>query len=137
VITHETEGLVVPATSGDLHRSAVDAGYSAARGTILEANAAGDSVTYSMYVPQARTYNVRVGVKKLNNRGIWQLESNGIPHGAPVDGFAAAAAFTEAEIGAVTFTTAGVKSFRFRVTGKNPSSTGFWVALDYVRLTPM
>jgi hypothetical protein len=135
-VVHETESLPVAATSGDVHRVAADPNFSGGQGTILEANAAGDFVTYTVNLPQAGTYDVRVGIKKLTNRGIWQFASNGTDHGPAVDGFAAAAAFVEADLGNVTFTTAGDKAFRFTVTGKNAASTSFWVVLDYIKLTP-
>ncbi len=136
VITYETESLTVAATSGDLHRVALDASYSGGQGTILEGNAVGDFVTYTVNVPEARTYDIRVRIKKLGNRGIWQFSSNGVDHGSPVDGFSSTATFPEIDIGNVTFSTAGNKSFRFMITGKNASSTGFWTALDYIRLIP-
>jgi hypothetical protein len=136
VLTFETELLTVAATSGDVHRVALDAGYSGGQGTILEGNAVGDFVTYNVNVPTARTYDVRVRIKQLGNRGIWQFSSNGVNHGAPVDGYSASAAFPEFDIGNVTFVTSGTKAFRFQVTGANASSTSDWIAVDYIKLTP-
>ncbi|HEU5239841.1 MAG TPA: hypothetical protein VFU37_22100, partial [Pyrinomonadaceae bacterium] len=135
-VTYETESLTVAATSGDLHRVALDTGYSGGRGTILEGNAVGDFVTYTVNVPEARTYNIRIRIKRLANRGIWQFSSNGVNHGLPVDGFSSMATFPEINIGNVTFSTAGNKSFRFMITGRNASSASFWIALDYIRLIP-
>jgi endo-beta-N-acetylglucosaminidase D len=135
-VTYEAESLTVAASSGDVHRVATDAGYSGGSGTILEANAAGDFVTYTVNVPEARAYEVRVRIKKLTNRGIWQLSSNGVNHGSPVDGFSSSSLFAEVVIGKVTFSSAGNKSFRFAVTGRNAASSGFWIALDYVKLIP-
>src|SRR5262249_49054876 len=108
--TYETESLGVAASSGDLHRTASDAGYSGGQGTILEANAVGDFVTYTVNVPEVRTYNIRVGIKRLGNRGIWQFSSNGTNHGSPVDGFSSTGSFPEIDLGNVTFATAGNKS---------------------------
>jgi F5/8 type C domain len=136
VITYETESLAVAATSGDLHRVALDANLSGGQGMILEGNAAGDFVTYTVNVPEARTYDIRVRVKKWNNRGIWQFSVNGVNQGSPVDGFTSTPTYLEIDIGNVTFSTAGNKSFRVMITGKNASSTGFWTALDYIRLIP-
>src|SRR5262249_28883334 len=103
---------------------------------ILEGHAAADFIAFTANVPEARTYDVRVRIKRLTNRGIWQFDSNGVNHGPTVDGFASAASFVEVDIGNVTFTTAGTKTFRFTVTGKNASSTDFWIALDYIKLIP-
>jgi hypothetical protein len=136
-IAYEAESLVAGAfTASDVKRTAVDAGYSAGQGVILEAKGAGDFMTLNVQVPEARTYDVRVGVKDLANRGIWQLSMNGTRHGSPVDQFSSAAAFKEVDLGNVTFGAAGIEPFVFTVTGKNAASSGFWMALDYVRLLP-
>src|SRR5262249_40580671 len=135
-LVRETESLPVAATSGDVHRVAVDSGYSGGNGTILEANAAGDFVSYTVSVPEARTYDVRVRLKRLGNRGIWQLAIGGANQGPPVDGFATAASFPEVDLGNAAFASAGNKTFRFTVTGKNANSTSFWIALDYIKLVP-
>ncbi len=135
-VTFETESLPVAGTSGDLHRVAQDAMYSGTQGTILEANAAGDFVTYTVNVPQARTYDVRVRQKTFNNRGTWQLSIDGANRGAPIDGFSANPVFTEVDLGTVAFTTAGNKAFRFTLVRKNAGSAGWWTALDYIRLVP-
>jgi len=136
-VTFETETLPVAATSsGDVHRVALDAGYSGGQGTILEGNAVGDFVSYTVNVPEARTYDVRVRIKRLGNRGIWQFSSNGVNHGPTVDGFAATASFPEIDLGNVAFSSAGNKTIRFQVTGRNASSTSFWIALDFIRLIP-
>jgi hypothetical protein len=135
-ITYETESLVVAATSGDVHRVALDAGYSGGQGTILEGNAVNDFVSYTVNVPQARTYDIRVRIKRLGNRGIWQFSSNGVNHGPTVDGFSTTASFPEIDLGNLSFATSGNKTFRFLVTGRNASSTNFWIALDYIRLIP-
>jgi hypothetical protein len=135
-ITYETESLPVAATSGDVHRVALDAGYSGGQGTILEGNAVGDFVTYTVNVPEVRTYNIRVRIKRLSNRGIWQFSSNGVNHGPTVDGFSVPAVFPEIDLGNLAFATSGNKAFRFQITGKNASSSNFWIALDYIKLTP-
>ncbi|MEA2697596.1 MAG: hypothetical protein QOI66_1867 [Myxococcales bacterium] len=135
-ITFETESLSVAGTSGDLHRVAQDTGYSGGAGTILEANAAGDFVTYNVNVPEARTYDVRVRVKKFVNRGIWQLSVDGTPRGPATDCWTPDAVFTEVDLGPVSFPSAGNKAFRFALTGANGSSSGLWTALDYIKLIP-
>ncbi|HEX3695127.1 MAG TPA: discoidin domain-containing protein [Polyangia bacterium] len=135
-VTFETESLAVAASSGDLHRVAADTGYSGGAGTILEANAAGDFVTYNVNVPAARTYDVRVRVKKFVNRGIWQLAVDGTPRGPATDCWATTAVFAEVDLGPVSFPSAGNRTFRFSLTGANGSSSGLWIALDYIRLIP-
>jgi hypothetical protein len=126
----------VAATSGDLHRVAAENTYSGGQGTILEANAVGDFVTYTVNVPQARTYGVRVRLKKWNNRGTLQLSVDGVARGPAIDGFSSAIVLTEVDLGAVSFSTSGNKAFRLAVSGKNGGSSGFWAAVDYIRLIP-
>jgi hypothetical protein len=132
--TFQTDALPVASTSGDVHRVAEDAGYVNGLGTILEGNATGDFVAYTVNVPAAGTYNVKVRAKKLGNRGIWQL-SVGSNVGPSFDGFSSTAMFTEVDLGSVSLS-AGNNTFRFTVVGRNPSSTSFWIALDYIKLTP-
>jgi F5/8 type C domain len=134
-LTFEAESLTVGATSGDLHRVASDASYSGGLGTILEGNAVNDFVTYNVNVPTAATYEVRVRIKRLNNRGIFQLSTDGSNLGPTVDGFATAASFPEISLGTRSFTT-GSHTFRLTLTGRNASSTNFWTALDFIRLVP-
>ena len=135
-VTFETESLPVAATSGDLHRVAAETTYSGGQGTILEANALGDFVTYTVNVPQARTYDVRVRMKKWLNRGTLQLSVDGVARGSAIEGWSPSIVLTEVDVGAVSFSTSGNKAFRLAVTGKNAGSSGFWAALDYIRLIP-
>jgi hypothetical protein len=123
-------------TSGDVVREFLDTGLSGGAGIILEGLAAGDSLTFTVTIPEARTYDIRVGVKNSNNRGIWQLNADGVDQGPQVDQYAAASVLKEIELGSVTFTSAGDKAFSFTVTDRNASSTGFWIALDYIKLIP-
>ena len=134
--TFEAELLPVSASSGDVYRVAADPAYSAGNGAIFEANAIGDFLTYNVNVPQARTYDVRVRIKKLNNRGSWQLDRNGTKIGGVVDGFATSPAFPEFDLGPTTFPAAGNTPFRFKVTGKTANSTGYWIVLDSITLIP-
>ncbi|HEX6740119.1 MAG TPA: hypothetical protein VF310_17695, partial [Vicinamibacteria bacterium] len=117
-------------------RVALDSNYSGGRGVILEGRGVGDFVSFTVSVAQAGSYRVQVRIKRLGNRAIWQCDINGADQGPAVDGFSSAASFPEVDLGTVTFGTAGNKTFRFRVTGRNPASSSFWIAVDYIKLTP-
>ena len=134
-VTFEAESLTSTG-SGDTKRVFSDANLSGGQGVILEGNAVNDFLTFTVNVPEARTYDVRVRIKRLNNRGIWQFDTEGGNLGSTVDGFAASASYPEIDLGSRAFATAGNKSFRFRVTGKNASSSSFWIAIDYIKLIP-
>src|SRR6185295_5174486 len=73
---YETESLTVFAKSSDVHDIVTDAQFSNGSGTILRADAATDFVTYTIPNIAAGTYNVKVGVKKLNTRGQFQLAAS-------------------------------------------------------------
>src|SRR5262249_48844320 len=78
-IFSEAESLTVSAfTAGRVERVALDTGYSNGQGVILEGHQAGDFITFTFNVPEARTYDLRVRIKMLGNRGIWQFDSNGV-----------------------------------------------------------
>ena len=57
--------------------------------------------------------------------------------GEPTDLYAPAATFETLTLGEVHFTAAGDKYFRFTVTGKNPESRGYVLALDLLSLVPV
>ncbi|GEM_PF-5360211 len=138
---NETEKLSVSATSGDTHRifgngSSPDPNLSGGYGTILEANAVDDYVTYSVNVPEARSYSVRIGVKRGTDRGRFQMSVNGVNHGSVQDLYSTASDYVELNVANITFSSEGNKSFKFNITGKNASSSGYWLAIDYIKLVP-
>ncbi len=142
--TFEAESLIVASTSGDTHRLVADPSYSAGQGTVLDSNAVGDYVGYLIQNVAAGTYDVRVGVKKINSRGIVQLAigraedfagtSSNV--GAAQDLYIATSSFTELDLGTWSPSTVGDKEFRFKVTGKNSASTSYTISIDYIKLVP-
>ena len=139
----ETENLVMAAKkTTDTHRIIADPAFSNGEGTILDAVAVNDFVTYTVPGVEARTYDIRIGVKNFNSRGIAQFataaSTNGsyANHGAPQDLYSPDALFTELDLGPVQFGSNSDKAFRFTVTGKNPSGTGYSMCFDYIQLVP-
>ncbi len=139
---YDAENLAVQASSGDTYRTITDPAFSGNEGTILDANAAGDYVTLVVPNVTHRTYSVRIGVKKLNTRGIFQLAIGAAGSttptnlGTPQDLYSSAAQFVELNLGNWTPSSSSDKWFRFTITGKNASSTGFNECLDYILLIP-
>ena len=141
---YETESLAVLAKSSDVHDVISDGNMSNGEGTILRADAAADFVTYTIPNIAAGNYNVKVGVKKLNTRGQFQLavsrtDTNSYVNvGAVQDEFdpGTGGVYTEFNVGTFSPATTSDKAFRFTVTGKNASSTGFTICFDYITLTP-
>ncbi|MDF2937988.1 MAG: hypothetical protein K0Q90_3361 [Paenibacillaceae bacterium] len=129
--------------------AADDSGNSPAAGispAIPLENSGGDSgptVSGSVYGPDpsaaaAPLYNVKAGVMKSNDRGIYQLSVNGVNQGAPIDLYdlPTGAVYQEIDLGDMALPAGGELVLRFTCTGKNGSSKGYRLVLDYVRLTP-
>jgi len=83
-IVFQTESL--PATSsGPSHQVIGSSGFSNGQGTLLFSTATGNYVIYTVSVPAAGTYDVKVAVNKMYNRGKWQLSINGTNQGPAED----------------------------------------------------
>jgi hypothetical protein len=132
----ETESLPIQAKSAAPHAVFVNANMSGGAGTLLGPNSLGDFVTYKVGVTKVGTYKVQVRTKTLNNRGIFQLSINGVNQGLPQDEYTSTVGYGIHDLGTVTFTTTGNKAFKFLVTGRNASSTGYWLAFDSIALIP-
>lgn len=113
-----------------------DEAMSNGRARVLKAAAAGDYIRYALEVPAAGVYRAVVRVKRTPASGKFQLSVNGAAPSAEQDLFAGSADQRSLDLGEVTFKTAGVQTFTFTVTGKNPASTGWQLDVDYLELTP-
>jgi hypothetical protein len=136
-LTSSTEAEVATIagfTAGRTVRVFSEAAASGGQGLIMESHAAGDFLSFTINVPQAGNYGVRIRHKLNNNRGIWQLTIDGTNQGAAQDGFGAIA-FPEVDLGMRNLT-AGAHTFRFQITGKNAGSSDFWFSPDYFKLAP-
>ena len=131
-----------PAIRGRTIGSSATATSAAGAGVILDSTAAGNYINFLVPDVSARKYDVRVGVKTINTRGIFQMAigqaGNNSPTntGAPQDLYSASAAYVELDLGAWTPATNSDKWFWITVTGKNASSTGYTLAFDYILLLP-
>ena len=134
-ILGQTESLVVAASSGDSHTSITDAAFSNNLGTVYSANAVGDFVTYTLNVPTAGSYTVKLHFKTFSSRGQVQLAIDGTNLGSPFDAYSAAPGYQQVSFGTTTLA-AGNRQFRLTVTGKNAASSGYIIVPDYIVLTP-
>jgi hypothetical protein len=132
----EAESLAA-STTGDAHSVFTDAQMSAGAGTKLNADAAGDRVTYTLTAPAGGSYSLRVGIKRQNTRGIYQLSVLGAPLGQPLDFYAPSDTYQERTIGTVRFAGPGSVTVSFTATGRNASSQGWTLGLDYITLVPL
>jgi hypothetical protein len=104
-------------------------------GTCLYATKPGDNVTINVSVPTAGTYDVRFSTKKHNQRGIGQLSIDSVNVGSSMDQYSAADLWYETDLGNVTLT-AGSHAIKLTVTGENAASTGYYLAIDTIKLLP-
>jgi hypothetical protein len=140
----EAETLTVAAqTSGITYRTAADPSFSGGAGSYFDATAANQYVTFDVPNIVAGTYDVRIGVKTWNNKGQFQcaisrLDNLGGPTnvGPVIDEYSLNTVYTEFDLGNWSPATTSDKGFRFMVTGKNTSSSGYGIDIDYIKMVP-
>ncbi len=138
----EAEDLVVNQFAGPDFREFADGSQSNGAGSILDSNAIGNYITYVVPSISAGTYDIRIGYKAFNSRGTFQLaigtaaSSTPTKFGAPVDEYNAGTVYTEVDMGNWSPASTSDKWFWFTVTGKNTASSGFTIAVDYIKLIP-
>ena len=113
-----------------------EAGFSNGESVKLDASGVDEFIQFSVNVPDAGIYEIKLGYKSFATRGIYRLTIDGAEQGEPVDLFAAKGEYGQgANFGPKTFDKAGVKQFRFTAVGKNPASAGFSGHFDKLVLT--
>lgn len=131
----EAESLPSSTTPGKTASTIVDANGSGGSWHKLNGTAVSDFVSYTVNVPQG-TYSIKVRVKKDLVRGMFQLAIDNANQGTVQDQYSASASYVELNLGSKTFTTAGERTFKFTVTGRNANSNGYTLSFDYIKLTP-
>jgi hypothetical protein len=131
------EAETVPSTGVPDARVFSWSGFTDGSGIIVDATQVGNYIAFVLNVPQAGTYDVKYASKLYPTRGIGQLSVGGANVGAAVDQYAATSGgiWKEFDVGNVTFAAAGSYQFKFTVTGKNASSSGYGLTFDYIKLT--
>ncbi|MEV7692227.1 polysaccharide lyase family 8 super-sandwich domain-containing protein [Microbacterium sp. NPDC089189] len=115
-----------------------DANASGGKRVGVNNNAVGNYLEYSVDVPQAGTYDVVARAFKVGGTGIYQLSVNGTNVGSPQDFFwTPAPAQKDLTFGSHTFPAPGSYLVRLTTTGKNTSSSGYKMMLDYLKLVPV
>jgi hypothetical protein len=138
----EAENLSVPQYSGPDYRVLTETGLSGGAAIILDSTAVGNEITFLVPNIAAGTYDVRVGVKKANTRGIWQLSIGTASNfsgtksnvGSAHDDYSSAAQYVQLDLGTWTAGTSSDKWFCFTIKGKNASSGGSTECIDYIEL---
>jgi hypothetical protein len=131
--TWEAQSLS-PVASGATTAMQNDTGATGGTWLALLADGSGDFVQLTTPSVSAGTYSFSLRYKAHPSRGIVQANVNGVNVGAPLDQYAATAAFVNHTFGTVTLA-AGSQVLRFTCVGKNPASSGFTISLDTITLT--
>lgn len=136
----EVEIMPLILKSSDAYGIISSSSYSNGKATKLSANASGDFVTIGIPVRGPGTYAISARVHKGADRGKFQLavvdDATGVfvNVGSAKDTYASSSTLSTLSIGTKSFNSPGLKSFRFKVTGRNSSSTGYKLYFDYVKL---
>jgi len=136
VTVYETESAVVfnaSKSSGPAYRVFAYQGFTDGQGTTLDATAVGQSVTITLSVPKAGTYDVQFATKAHNTRGMVQLTIKGAPVGPAVDEYSANDVWRQFDLRTVSLPSGSV-AFVFTTVGRNAASLGFTQAFDYIKL---
>ncbi len=138
---YEAESLPV-AASAPGNRVISDPGFSAGSASILDSTATGNYITYTVPGVSAGSYNVRIGSKNFNSRGIWQLaigpagSNTPVNLGAPADEYSAGTDFATFDLGTWRPASTSDKWFKFTIAGKNAASAGYTECIDFIELIP-
>ena len=124
------------ASSGPTLSQFTYTGFPDQNGMILAAAKAGDNVVFTVNIPAAGIYDVKLSYKQYSARGISQLAINGATFGSTLDQYAPAEGYAVNDFGNFNFPAGGAYSFKFTVTGKNANSSGYSVTFDDLTLTP-
>jgi len=142
VTSFEAESVYSAASNAALVSSVGDTAASPATGGAwhkLAATSAGAWVEYTVQVPAAGRYRIATMTKQHRERGQMRLSVGGTDVGEVVDLCLASGAdyaYTEFVHGHVDVAAAGALTLRYTVTGKNPASTGFTLAIDQISVLP-
>jgi hypothetical protein len=141
---YEAESLAIVAVSTGVGKTvSSDPRFSNGAALYLNATAANQFITLDVPNIAAGTYDVRVGIKKWNNKGAWQCaiqRLDGVGSltnvGPAIDEYDPNEVFTEVDLGSWKPGSTNDKAVTFTVTGKNAASSSYQLAIDYITFIP-
>lgn len=134
-VTMEAERLN-RTSSGAATTAPADSAASGGATVYLNADGAGDSITFTTPSIPAGTYQLKLRYKQYISRGTMTVHLDGMQLGAARDQYSTTASYVEYTIGTRTFTTTGTHTIRLTVTGRNAASTAYTLSADRFILTP-
>jgi hypothetical protein len=136
-VRYEAESLLPATESTDpavAQGNCCGASWSGATQIWFQASKAPSHFSVHFDVPQDGTYDLSELYTRARDYGVHTVAVDGTTVGAPVDGYSPdLIGDTKADLGAVSLTR-GTHTLTWTVTGKNPSSSGFFAGIDVVSL---
>jgi hypothetical protein len=130
----EAESLSVT-SSGAATAPQTDTNSSGGKWIALEATGTGQYMEFTTPSINAGSYSLAMEWKGNNNRGQLKLTVDGVQVGGTLDQYAAGQTYPTTTFGTATIGTTGTHKIRLTVTGKNSSSSGYWLSADKFTLT--
>ncbi|NQX58648.1 carbohydrate-binding protein [Paenibacillus qinlingensis] len=131
---YQAESMMLGTTSGEALTNSSDTNCSGGVCQIFDSNGVADYINYFANIPHDGKYDIKVGVKKINTRGKFQLSIDGVNKGTVQDLYSATAQYAELSIANDVQLLAGDRRFKFYVTGT--SGTGYQLGIDYIKVIP-
>lgn len=139
----DLEAETLAFTNSGAYHTFAESGASGGGAVSLDATSVGQSIIFTMPYLASGIFDLTVGVKELNNRGIAQMSIgdsiNGpfVNLGSPQDFYAASSTYTNLATLRLTNSIAGTKYLKFVLAGKNSSSSGYVIVLDSFKFVPV
>jgi hypothetical protein len=134
---YEAELLPVTGVPSATMMNFAEAGASGGTNSLLKATNVGNYITYTVNVPAAGTYDLRVRLNNYLSRGKGKLYVDGSPsaQGPEMDLYDSSGSYVYQTVdqGNITFTTAGNHTFKFQVSAVGGGG-GYKLAFDYFDL---
>lgn len=96
----------------------------------LTADGVNDYIDYAIPSVPAGTYQLQMEWKGNTSRGILKLSLDGAQIGGTLDQYSATQTYPTTTFGPITLATSGTHTIRLTVTGKNASSTNYYLSAD-------
>lgn len=132
-LLYETESLSANVSSGESRSNYSDGGASGGVYDFVDSTAVDDYISYTINVPTTGPYTITVIQRVANNRGQYQLSIDTVYQGGIQENYATTTGYTTLNLGSKTLA-AGNHTFQFKVTGKNASSSNYFIAIDAIQL---
>jgi hypothetical protein len=96
----------------------------------------GSSITFTLSSVPAGNYSLGLLWKGNTDRGIAQVSVDGTNIGSPIDQYSATATYPTTPLGNVSFSSTGSHTITLTCTGKDSSSTAYWLSAAEFIFTP-